>query len=188
VAKRASSKQASSGKKAEKVKQIVFSALLEALNDIIGPDGKTSIIKFAGLANKYSKQLRPSLVNSLPRSDLIKLTDAMVRLLGFGSKALLRETGRKFAIYLHPYGYSLDTLIEKMKKWIEGDWDISIAKQADSYKIVIKNDPFQAGNYIWAGFFEVAATNSSPDGAKYIAGEVTGNNVDKTTTFEIKRQ
>jgi len=188
VAKRASKKKVASKKKAEKVKQIVFSALLEALDDIIGPDGKASIIKFAGLANKYSKQLRPSLVNSLPRLDLIKLTDAMSRLLGFGSKALLRETGRKFAIYLHPYGYSLETLIEKMKRWIEGDWDISIIKEEESFKISIKNDPFQAGNYIWAGFFEVAATNSSPDGAKYIAGEVIGNDVDKSTTFEVKRQ
>jgi len=177
--------------KPEKVKQIVFSALLEALSEIIGPDGRSSLIKFAGLATKYSKQLRPSLVNSLPRSDLIKLTNAMSRLLGFGSKALLRETGRKFAIYLHPYGYSLETLAEKMRKWIDGDWDIMIKKEKDSYKITIKNDPFQAGtagSFIWAGFFEIAATNSSPDGAKFIAGDITGNGKDNITTFELKKQ
>jgi hypothetical protein len=178
----------STKKKPEKVKQVVFSALLEALNEIIGPDGKMSVVRFAGLSNKYARQLRPSLVNSLPRSDIIKLTTAMSRLLGFGSKALLRETGRKFAVFLHPFGYSLETLVEKMRRWIEGDWNVVIKKEKDTIKLTIKNDPFYSASYIWAGFFEVAATSSSQEGAKYIAGEVTGQAEGNITTFELKKQ
>jgi hypothetical protein len=173
--------------KPEKVKQVVFSALLEALNEIIGQDGKMSVIRFAGLSNKYS-QVRPSLLTSLPKRDLIRLTSAMNRLLGFGSKALLRETGRKFAVYLHPYGYSLETLIEKMKKWIDGTWDITIKKEKDGFKITVDNDPLYSAGYIWAGFFEVAATSSSPEGAKFVASEVVGKNEQQLTTFELKKQ
>ncbi len=168
------------------MKQIVFSALLEALSEIIGPDGKESIIHFAGL-DKYSKKyLRPSLVNALPMNDLIKLSNSMNRLLGWGSKAILKETGRKFAIYLTPYGYSLDIIVEKLKKWIDGDWDISIetAGKEGEFKVTIKNDPFQAntpGSYIWTGFFEVAARNSSTLGTTFITSdiEVNENNVTK---------
>ncbi len=173
--------------KTEKVKQVVFSALLEALNEIIGQDGKMSVLRFAGLGTKYA-QVRPSLLTSLPKSDLIRLTTAMNRLLGFGSKALLRETGRKFAIFLHPYGYSLEVLVEKMKKWIDGTWDIAIKKEKDSIKITVNNDPLFSAGYIWAGFFEVAATNSSPDGAKFVASEVMSKNVQPSTTFELKKQ
>ncbi|NMC05732.1 MAG: hypothetical protein GYA24_10995 [Candidatus Lokiarchaeota archaeon] len=177
----------SAKKKPEKVKQVVFSALLEALNEIIGPDGKMSVIRFAGLSNKYTT-VRPSLVNSLPRSDMIKLTTAMSRLLGFGSKALLRETGRKFAVYLSPYGYSIEALVDKLTKWIEGDWSITIKKDKDTFKFTIKNDPFHSASYIWAGFFEVAATSSSQEGAKFIAGEVTSHEAGNTTMFELKKQ
>ncbi len=177
----------SAKEKPEKVKQVVFSALLEALNEIIGQDGKMSVIRFAGLSTKYA-QVRPSLLTSLPKSDLIKLTTAMNRLLGFGSKALLREMGRKFAVYLHPYGYSLETLIEKMKKWIDGVWDITIKKDKDGYKVTVNNDPLFSAGYIWAGFFEVAATNSSVDGAKFVAGEVMSKNEHPSTTFELKKQ
>nr|MDO8083250.1 hypothetical protein [Candidatus Sigynarchaeum springense] len=173
--------------KTEKVKQVVFSALLEALNEIIGQDGKMSVIRFAGLGTKYA-QVRPSLITSLPKTDLIRLTTAMNRLLGYGSKALLRETGRKFAIYLHPYGYSLETLIEKMKKWIDGTWDITIKKEKDGFKITVNNDPLFSASYIWAGFFEVAAANSSPDGAKFVASEVVSKREQPSTTFELKKQ
>jgi hypothetical protein len=184
VAKRTSTPK---GQQPEKVKQLVFSALLEALNEIIGQDGKMSVIRFAGLSNKYS-QVRPSLLTSLPKNDLIRLTTAMSRLLGFGSKSLLRETGRKFAIYLHPYGYSLEVLVEKMKKWIDGTWDITIKKEKDTFKIIVNNDPLFSASYIWAGFFEVAATSSSPEGAKFIASEVTCKEEGHVTTFDLKKQ
>ncbi|MBD3188318.1 hypothetical protein GF325_15895 [Candidatus Bathyarchaeota archaeon] len=157
-----------------KVKQIVISAILEALNDIVGPDGKDSIIKFAGLEKKYlGMYLRPSLRNWIPRSDLARLSRAMYRLMAWGSNAMLRETGRRFAIYLAPYGYSLKTVAKKLENWIQGDLEIKIEKEdEDTLSITIIGDPFQAdmpGGYMWMGFFEVAAANSSHDGSQYVA-------------------
>lgn len=172
-----------------KVRQIVFSALLEALNDIIGPDGKESIIRFASLSKEYSNTyLRPSLVNSLPKRDLIKLNAAMNRLLGFGTKAILKETGRKFAIFLAPYGYKLEEIAQKLGKWIEGDWNIEIKRSNGAISVIITNDPL-TGSHVWTGFFETAATSSSPDGTRYVATNVLENFGDGSViTFELKQQ
>ncbi|MHA1793811.1 MAG: hypothetical protein ACTSVI_14300 [Promethearchaeota archaeon] len=173
-----------------KVKQIVISAILEALNDIIGPDGKDSIVKFAGLESKYlSRNVRPSLRQWLPLTDLTRLTLAMYRLMAWGSNALLRETGRKFAIFLAPYGYSLKMIADKMKNWIEGDWDIKIEKKSDDkILITLVNDPFlksMPGGHLWMGFFEVAATNSSRDGSIYTSSnfKMEDNGNEKKSQF-----
>ena len=176
------------------VKQIVFSALLESLNEIIGPDGKESIVRFAGLEKRYAnKYLRPSLVKSLPKSDLLKFSNAMNRLLGYGSKAILKEMGRKFAIYLAPYGYTLNTLVGKLKKWIDGDWDIEITDiNSDKIQITIINDPFQSkgdANYLWTGFFEMAATNSSQEGSQYKTDEKScSGGLEEPTSFIIEKK
>ncbi|MHA1371120.1 MAG: hypothetical protein ACTSRA_15570 [Promethearchaeota archaeon] len=154
------------------VKQVVMSALLEALIEIIGPDGKDSIVRFAGLDEKYlGRNIRPSLMSTLPIDDLIKLSQAMSRLLGWGTKAILRETGRTFAKILTPYGYSLETIRKKLKKWIEGDWELEIKKKREFIKITIINDPFEAAGSgsIWTGFFEICVANSSPDGSNFKA-------------------
>lgn len=177
------------------VRQIVISALLQALSDLLGMDGKDSIVKFAGLGDKYlSKNLRPSLVKSLPKSDLVDLSKAMVRLLSWGSKAILLEAGRNFAKYLTPFGYSLETIAEKLKKWIEGDWEIQIGRKEDSLEIKIINDPFhtkkpESGCAIWTGFFEIAATNSSEEeGLHYKANFITPDSVEeKCSIIELKQ-
>jgi predicted hydrocarbon binding protein len=189
--KKAGKKKAAPRKEKQEVKQVIFSALFDALDEIVGEDGRESILSYAGLKS-YSNVRRPSLLASFPRQDLIKLSNAMSRLLGFGTKAILKETGRKFAIYLAPYGYSLETLIEKLKSWIDGDWDIKLSREPDGdIKFEIHNDPFEAsipGCYVWAGFFEQAATSSSTDGRKYETTELTPpTNKDNVSTFELKR-
>ncbi|MFX0100839.1 MAG: hypothetical protein ACFFCS_14785 [Candidatus Hodarchaeota archaeon] len=194
--KKKKEKKKDKGKKDELVvKQIVISALLEALNDLLGKDGKDSIVKFAGLGDKYlSKNLRPSLVKSLPKSDLVNLSKAMIRLLSWGSKAILLETGRNFAKYLTPFGYSLDTIAEKLKKWIEGDWEIQIERNEETLQIKILNDPFhtkkpESGCAIWTGFFEIAATNSSDEeGLHYKASFITPETIEeKCSIIELKQ-
>ncbi|MHA1680264.1 MAG: hypothetical protein ACTSUE_04610 [Promethearchaeota archaeon] len=172
------------------VKQIVISAILEALNDIVGPDGKDSIIKFAGLEKKYlGLYLRPSLRNWIPLTDLTDLSQAMYRLMAWGSNAMLRETGRRFAIYLAPYGYSLKTIAKKLENWIQGDWRITIEKEDfDNLNITILNDPFQGdmpGGYMWMGFFEIAAANSSHDGSHFKAGDFVEGK--KETKFKLHK-
>jgi hypothetical protein len=189
--KSAGKKKAAPRKEKQEVKQVIFSALFDALDEIVGEDGRASILSFAGMKS-YSNVRRPSLLASFPRQDLIKLSNAMSRLLGYGTKAILKETGRKFAIYLAPYGYSLDLIVEKLKSWIDGNWGITLSRLPEgNIQVEIKNDPFEAstsGCYIWAGFFEVAATSSSSDGFKYETTELTPpTSKDNISTFELKR-
>ena len=71
------------------------------------------------------------------------LINSMNDLLGHGTDAILYESGRKFAIYLTPFGYSLEDVIGKLEHWVGGSWSV----QEDKKKIVvqIKNNPICKG-------------------------------------------
>ncbi|MHC1590973.1 MAG: V4R domain-containing protein [Candidatus Helarchaeales archaeon] len=124
-----------------KVKLIVLSAMLSALHDIMGKDGKNSILRFAGLPEYIDKDVPPSLDESVSFIILKKLIDAMHSLLGHGTNAILYESGRKFAVYLSPFGYSLEEVIKKLEDWLGGHWTLIKGKTEDSMLVKIRDNP-----------------------------------------------
>ena len=106
------------------VRLVVFSALLTALTDIMGKDGKNSVLRFAGLSEYLDKDVPPSTEEELEYGKLQSLLKSMNELLGHGTNAILFESGRKLAVYLSPFGYSLAEVIKKLEKWLGGKWTI----------------------------------------------------------------
>ncbi|MHA1143194.1 MAG: V4R domain-containing protein [Candidatus Helarchaeota archaeon] len=127
------------------VKLIIFSALLSALHDIMGKDGKNSILRFAGLSEYIDKEISPSVDDSIPFDVVKRLIDAMQSLLGHGTNAILYESGRKFAVYLSPFGYSLEEVIHKLEKWFGGKWQLVKAGAENSTVVKIENNPICRG-------------------------------------------
>ena len=121
--------------KESKVRLVVFSALLTALSDIMGKDGKNSVLKFAGLNDYIDKDVPPSTDDSINYETFSKLLRSMHELLGHGTNAILFESGRKFAVYLTPFGYSLEDVIERLEKWLGGKWEILKEKDVEIVKI-----------------------------------------------------
>ncbi|MHA1785055.1 MAG: V4R domain-containing protein [Candidatus Helarchaeota archaeon] len=115
----------------EQVRLVVFSALLTALTDIMGRDGKNSVLKFAGLNEYINKNVPPSTdpKESIPYETFGALLKSMYELLGHGTNAILFESGRKFAVYLSPFGYSLKDVIKKLEKWLGGKWELKSHKK-----------------------------------------------------------
>ncbi|MHA1310914.1 MAG: V4R domain-containing protein [Candidatus Helarchaeota archaeon] len=104
----------------------VFYALLTALNDIMGQDGKNSVLRYAKL-DKYIHTHTPDEISMDEKIDyniFHSLINSMFVLLGFGTSAILYEAGRKWLIYLSPFGLSLDVMIKKLENWIGGKWDL----------------------------------------------------------------
>ena len=130
----------------QSVRKVVFSALLTALTDIMGEDGKKSILRFAGLSQYINKEISPSLEESISFEDFNALLKSMNSLLGHGTHAILYESGRKFAIYLSPFGISLENIIKKLEDWLGGEWSIfKDPKNPDTIHIKIKNNPISQG-------------------------------------------
>jgi hypothetical protein len=94
------------------VQNTVINALLEALFDILDLDGKRSVLEFAGLEQWLEK---------LPQSgkslwvDFLKLVSAMRTLLQY-SETILFEVGKKFSIYLDPFGSSFPDFIKMLEQ------------------------------------------------------------------------
>jgi len=129
-----------------KVRMVVFSALLTALTDIMGEDGKKSILRFAGLSQFINKDIPPSLDESVSFDAFRCLLDSMLNLLGHGTNAILYESGRKFALYLTPFGISLEDILKKLEKWIGGEWATWKDPKDPNVSIVkIKNNPICQG-------------------------------------------
>ena len=130
----------------KKVKKIVFSALLTALQDIMGEDGKKSVLRFAGLDEFINKEVPPSLDESISFETFKALLQSMHNLLGHGTNAILYESGRKFALYLSPFGISLEDIIKKLAVWLGGDWEIQKVPDDPAQSILkIKNCPICQG-------------------------------------------
>jgi len=128
------------------VKMIVFSALLTALTDIMGEDGKKSILRFAGLSQFINQEVSPSIDESVSFDTFKALLNSMNNLLGHGTNAILFESGRKFALYLSPFGISLEGIIKKLEKWIGGEWKIwKDPKDPNILIVKIKNNPICQG-------------------------------------------
>ena len=127
----------------KEIRMIVFSALLTALNEIMGRDGKNSVLRFAGLDEYINQDIPPSLEESISFKTFKALIDSMNDLLGHGTDAILYESGRKFAIYLTPFGFSLKEVVDKLSNWIGGTWNV--IEDNDESIIQIRNNPVCKG-------------------------------------------
>jgi hypothetical protein len=105
----------------KKVQNTIINALLEAFNEILDYDGKRSILSYAQLEHWMNGKLPPSETSSL--KDFEKLIKAMRTLLQY-SQDILFEIGRKFSIYLDPFGTSFKDFIEMINRYIS-DLEIS---------------------------------------------------------------
>jgi len=128
----------------DNVRLVVFSALLTALTDIMGKDGKNSVLRFAGLSEYLDKDVPPSTEDEIPYEKLGSLLKSMNELLGHGTNAILFESGRKFAVYLSPFGYSLAEVIKKLERWLGGKWTIEDMGK-DIEKVTIEDCPVCRG-------------------------------------------
>ncbi|MHA1267666.1 MAG: V4R domain-containing protein [Candidatus Helarchaeota archaeon] len=127
----------------KEIRMIVFSALLTALHEVMGRDGKNSVLRFAGLDNFLQEIPPPSIKEVVPYNTFKLLLNSMNDLLGHGTDAILYESGRKFAIYLTPFGYSLKEVVEKLSNWMGGTW--SVEKDNEEGVVRIVNNPFAKG-------------------------------------------
>lgn len=172
---------------------IVFSALLTALHEIMGRDGKNSVLRFAGLDEYVNQEIpAPSIEQVVSFGTFKALIISMQDLLGHGTDAILYESGRKFAIYLTPFGYSLQEVVEKLSSWIGGIWSV-IQDNKDSV-VEIKNNPVCKGIisekpacHVIAG--ALAKIKEESTGARYFVKEVTCESKgDDHCEFHIKRE
>ncbi|MHA1729893.1 MAG: hypothetical protein ACTSWY_14360 [Promethearchaeota archaeon] len=97
---------------AETVGNNIVNALLHAIQDVMGFDGKLSIIRFAGV--EHLKEQLPS-HGDLSIEEFQKLVDSLNYLLLY-SKQCMYEIGRKFSFYLSPYGLPIYDFIALLKK------------------------------------------------------------------------
>ncbi len=125
------------------IRMIVFSALLTALHEIMGRDGKNSVLRFAGLEEYINQDIPPSIDESVSFNTFKALINSMQDLLGHGTNAILYESGRKFAIYLTPFGFSLQEVVEKLATWIGGTW--SILQDNEESIVRVKGNPVCKG-------------------------------------------
>ncbi len=123
----------------KEIRLIVFSALLTALHEVMGRDGKNSVLRFAGLEQYINQDVPPSIDESVSFETFKCLINSMNDLLGHGTDAILYESGRKFAIYLTPFGYSLKDVAEKLAIWVGGTWSVQFAEGKTIVRIV--NNP-----------------------------------------------
>lgn len=127
----------------KEIRQIVFSALLTALHELMGRDGKNSVLRFAGLEEYINQDIPPSIDESISFTTFKSLIKSMNDLLGHGTNAILYESGRKFAIYLTPFGYSLKNVIGKLAHWLGGTWILE--QDNDKSIVTVKNNPICKG-------------------------------------------
>jgi len=122
----------------------VFYALLTALNDIMGQDGKNSVLRYANL-EEYINVCAPEKINTneiIPYRTFHALLDSMFTLLGFGTSAILYEAGKKWLIYLSPFGIPIKDMMKKLENWLGGKWEYY--KENDKEIVRIYNCPICA--------------------------------------------
>ncbi|MHA1648639.1 MAG: V4R domain-containing protein [Candidatus Helarchaeota archaeon] len=162
----------------KEIRLIVFSALLTALHEVMGRDGKNSVLRFAGLEKYINKDVPPSIDESISFETFKSLINSMDDLLGHGTDAILYESGRKFAIYLTPFGYSLKDVVERLSKWVGGTW--TVIKDNDESIVRIVNNPIckslaqrrtKPSCHVISG--ALAKIKEESTGAQYIVEEVS---------------
>ena len=177
----------------KEIRMIVFSALLTALHEIMGRDGKNSVLRFAGLDDYVNREIpAPSIEQTVSFETFIALINSMQDLLGHGTDAILYESGRKFAIYLTPFGYSLQEVVEKLETWIGGTW--SVLQDNNESIVRIKNNPVCKGItsekpscHVISG--ALAKIKEESTGTHYIVREITCESKgDEFCEFHIVRE
>lgn len=123
------------------VRIIILSAMLSAVYDIMGKDGKNSILRFAGLDDYIDREVNPSVEESIPFDIFKKFIDSMQSLLGHGTNAILFESGRKFAVYLSPFGYSLEEVVKKLQEWLGGRWEVQKGTDENTTLVRVRDNP-----------------------------------------------
>lgn len=124
-------------KMTESIRANVFYALLTSLNDIMGQDGKNSVLRYAKL-DEYIDICAPHNISedeTIPYKTFHALLNSMFTLLGFGTSAILYEAGRKWLIYLSPFGLSLKEMIKKLEMWMGGEWELEIRDDLEIIRI-----------------------------------------------------
>lgn len=176
----------------KEIRMIVFSALLTALHEVMGRDGKNSVLRFAGLEEYIPEIPAPSLEKFVSFETFKLLINSMNDLLGHGTDAILYESGRKFAIYLTPFGYSLSEVVDKLAIWIGGQW--TVIKDNEESIVRIKNNPVCKGIvserptcHVISG--ALAKIKEESTGARYFVKEVTCESKgDNHCEFLIKKK
>ncbi len=122
----------------------VVNALLESFYDVLDRDGKRSILAFANLEQDLmDKKLPPG---TFPYSEFLKIIRSMKQLMAFSS-SVMRELGRKFAIYLNPYGTDFRGFIDMLNTYF-GQSHFTLESQETPetgekcFKIRLENCPF----------------------------------------------
>ena len=116
------------------VKNRVITALLQSYLDNLDYDGMKSILREAELIElKDMRDVDPE--GTIDYFSFKKLIAAQNCLL-YDSSELLYEIGRKFAIYLFPYGKNFKEIIKEINELIDTDWKVSIIETKDDYVIV----------------------------------------------------
>lgn len=116
------------------VKNRVITALLQSYLDNLDYDGMKSILREAELLElKDIRDVDPE--ESIDFFSFKKLIAAQNCLL-YDSSELLYEIGRKFAIYLFPYGKEFKEILNEINILIDTDWKVSIIETTNDYVIV----------------------------------------------------
>ena len=133
------------------VDNAVINALLEAILDILDKDGKRSILKFAGREDLLTEKLPPG---TSSREEFIKILEAMRVLLEFSSQILF-EIGRKFSVYLDPFGSSIkDFIIILNKSFISPQFHIKFASDRElDISIQLLEGKSKLLTDTWIGYF-----------------------------------
>ena len=122
----------------------VVNALLESFYDVLDRDGKRSILAFANLEHDLmDKKLPPG---TFPYSEFLKIIRSMKQLMAFSS-SVMRELGKKFAIYLNPYGTDFHGFIEMLNTYFgHSHFILQIEDYPElgrkNFKVKLENCPF----------------------------------------------
>jgi hypothetical protein len=165
----------------------VLNALLEAFYDILDLDGKRSILMLAHLPGLMDTKLP---TNGTTNWEIFeKILEAMRMLLQYSDKILF-QIGRKFSIYLDPYGSSFDEFIMKLNTWLD---EVDLTIQSQSPQSYIVTCIAKKASYLltdeWMKFFYEGIFVEGL--RKAVGGDITAEMVECTSTmlrFEIKSQ
>lgn len=106
------------------VKNKVVTALLQAYHDILDYDGMKSILKEAELL--HLKNIGDKDQDRFLDFFSFKKILAAQNCLLYESSRLLFEIGKKFSLYLFPYGKNFEEIIREINVLINADWNVEI--------------------------------------------------------------
>jgi len=121
--------------------------MIHAYQDLLDYDGMKSILREAGLLELLK-------VTSVDPNELIdfnilqKIINAHNFLL-FGANELLKEIGRKFSLYLFPYGDNIENYINQLNECIQTDWKAELISISTSETNKIENVRIRVRNCVF---------------------------------------